>query len=163
MTLSPFLRLARRPVAVALRLLLWPTMIMVLANLTAKAEDDALAAGLSAFAVIVAASSLLALADGLVLPTRSLVLVWSITTVVIAGLVTAQPLIDFLVHGPEGDTWAQMVQITLEDLPSSVAFFMFLVGVPVATGALIGAVVRRSARLRGEQAGRSVDLSSRLG
>jgi len=117
-----------------------------------------LAAGLSAFAVVVVASFLLALADGLVLRTRALVLVWSISTVVIAGLVTAQPLIDFLVHGSEGDTWADMVRITLEDLPSSIGFFLVLVGVPVGTDALIGSVLRRSLHLGERRVTRSAGL-----
>jgi hypothetical protein len=149
MSFSSLLRLARHPVAVALRLLLWPTAILVLSNLAASAEDDALAGGLMAFGIIVAASFLLALADGLVLRRGALVLVWTITTVVVAGLVTAHPMVDVLVHGPDTSTWAEAVQSTLDDLPSSMAFFLVLVGVPVVLGAVTGAALRPLTRARG--------------
>jgi len=158
MTLSSFLRPVRHPAAIALRLLLWPTAILVLSDLASRAEDDALGGGLMAFAGIVVASFVLTVADGLVLRTRPLLLVWSITTVVVAGLVAAHPLVDFLVHGSEGDTWADMVRITLEDLPSSIGFFLVLVGVPVGTGALIGSVLRRSLHLGKGRVTRSAGL-----
>lgn len=149
MSFSSLLRLAQHPAAVVLRLLLWPTMILVLSNLTASAEDDALAAGLMAFAIIVTTSFVFALADGLVLGRRALVLVWTITTVVVAGLVTAQPMVDVLVHGPQTSTWAEAVRSTLDDLPSSMAFFLVLVGVPVVFGAVSGAALRPQVRPRG--------------
>jgi hypothetical protein len=147
MTFSSLFRTVRHPAAIALRLVLWPTLVMALGDLASRTEGDALGSGLMAFAGIVVASCVLALADGLVLRTRPLLLVWSITTVVVAGLVTAQPLIDFLVRGQEGDTWAEMVRMTVEDLPSSIVFFLFLVGVPVTAGALTGSVLRRSLHL----------------
>ena len=62
-------------------------------------------------------------------------LVWSVTTVVVALLLVAQPMVDFLLHGPEHDDLGRGRPLTLEDLPSSLAFFVVLVGVPVALGA----------------------------
>lgn len=159
MPLPAFLTLARHPAAVALRLLLWPTTILVLSNLAANAEDDALAGGLSAFAVIVVLSFALALADGLVLRTLPLLLVWSVTTLVLVGWMVANPLIDFLVHEPAGTTtWTEAVRLTLGDLPSSTVFFLLLVGVPVALGAVAGSALRRSVHPGGGQAGRSPEL-----
>jgi hypothetical protein len=160
MPLSSFLRPVRHPAAVALRLLLWPAAILGFSHLAADSEDDALAAGLTGFVVVVAACFLLALADGLVLRTRALVLVWSITTLAVAGLLVVQPLVDFLVHGGEGETWADAVRVMLEDLPSSVVFFLFLAGVPVALGAVAGAALRRSAHPGGAQAGPATGLGA---
>lgn len=145
MSSSSLLESSRRPAAVALRLLLWPVVILQLSDLAARTEDDGLAGGLMVFAAIAATALTLAFADGLVLRARPLVLVWSITTVVVAGRFVAQPMVDFLVHGPEGSTWADTVRFTFEDLPFTSVFFLFLVGLPVAVGAAGGAVLRWSA------------------
>lgn len=160
MNLPPCRTLVRLPASVALRLLLWPVAILGLGNLAALTQEDGLGAGLLAFAVMVALAFVLALADGLVLPTLPLLIVWSVTTVVVTGWMTARPLIDFVLDGPsERTTWTEAVNFTLADLPSSAVFFVVLVGVPVALGAVTGSALRRSFQPRGGQAGRS----SRLG
>lgn len=159
MPLPPFRTLVRHPASVALRLLLWPVAILGLGNLAALTQDDGLGAGLLAFAVMVALAFVLALADGLVLRTRPLLLVWSVTTVVVAGWMSARPLIDFFQDGPaERTTWTEAVDFTLADLPSSIVFFLVLVGVPVAVGAVTGSALRRSFQPRGGQGGRSSQL-----
>ncbi|GAA3563219.1 hypothetical protein GCM10022197_18460 [Microlunatus spumicola] len=160
MTPSSFLR---HPAAIALRLLLWPAVILLLSNLVASTEDDGLGAGLLAFLVVVALAFLLSLGDGLVLRTRPLLLVWSVTTVVLALLLVAQPVLDHVLHGSEWSTWAEAVQLTLEDLPSELAFFLVMVGVPVGLGALAGSALRRSVRPRPGAVVRAADLGAPRG
>lgn len=153
---SPFLASSRRPSAVGLRLLLWPTVILLLSDLAASTQDDGLAAGLLAFLVTAGLGFVLALADGFVLRARSLLLVWSVTTVLAALLLVAQPMVSFVLDGPAGTTtWAETVRLTLDDLPSSLAFFLVLVGVPVGLGALLGSVLRRLVRPRSARVRRS--------
>jgi len=159
MPLSSFLRPTRHPAAVALRLLLWPTAVLGLSHLVAGTEDDALAAGLTGLAVIGATAFLLALADGLVLRTRPLVLVWSVTTLVVVGLLVTQPLVDFLIDGPEETTWAAAVQTMLEDLPAWSGISLILVGVPVGVGAFVGSAFRRARLHSSGLAGRSTGLA----
>ena len=156
MPLHSFTTAARHPVAVVVRLLLWPTAILGLSDLASRGENDALAAGLTGFFVVAVLSFLLPLVDGLVLRTRPLLLVWSVTTVVVVGLMVAQPLSYAFVDGPEGTTWDYAVHAVLEDLPSSLAVFFGLVGVPVALGAVAGAALRRSVTPRGSQADRAL-------
>lgn len=164
MASSPLLESSRRPVAVALRLLLWPAVILLLSDLAARTEDDGLAAGLLAFLVVVALAFLLSLADGLVLRARPLLLVWSVTTVVVVVLLVAQPLVDFVLEGAPGTTtWAETVRFTLDDLPSSLAFFFVMVGVPVALGALAGSALRRSVRPRPGPVAQTADLGAPRG
>lgn len=148
----------RHPASVVLRLVLWPAAILGLGELAARTEDDALAGGLLAFAVLVVLSFLLALADGLVLRTRTLVLVWSVTTAVVVAATAAQPLRYAFVDGPEGTTWDDAVRSTLEDLPSTLVFFLVLIGVPVVLGAVTGVALRRSAGPRRAGANRSPQL-----
>ncbi len=156
-----FLSLSRHPVSVVLRLLLWPTMILGLSDLASRSEDDALAGGLMAFAMIVAVSFLLSFADGLVLRTRALLLVWSVTTVVVVGPLCTPRLIEVLRHAPHATTWDYAVRVTLEDLPLSAAFFLVLVSVPVALGAVSGAVLRLAATSRGGRVGHTAELAPR--
>lgn len=163
MSRSSLLESSRRPAAVALRLLVWPAVILLLSNLAARTQDDGLGAGLLAFLVIASLGFLLALADGLVLRARPLVLVWSVTTVLVAGLLVAKPMVDFVLHGPDRSTWAEAVQLTIEDLPSSFAFFVGLVGVPVGLGALVGSALRRSAGPGCGRATQAADLSGPRG
>jgi hypothetical protein len=159
MSPSSFLRLVRHPATVALRLLLWPAAILLLSNGAGALEDDALAGGLLTFAVLGMVAFLLALADGLVLRSRWLVLVWSVTTLVLAALLSLQPVVDLVLHGPAGTTtWTETVRLTLDDLPSTLTFFFFLAGVPVALGAVTGYALQRSARLRGAQGGQPTAL-----
>lgn len=160
MSRSSLLESSRRPAAVALRLLVWPAVILLLSNLAARTQDDGLAAGLLAFLVVASLGFLLALVDGLLLRARPLLLVWSVTTLVVAGLLVAQPMVDSVLHGPGWSTWADAVQLTLEDLPSSLAFFVGLVGVPVGLGAFTGSLLRRSVRPRRERVARGGDLSA---
>ena len=88
----------------------------------------------------------LPLLDGLVLPTRPLLLVWSITTAVVVASLVAQPLTYAFVGGPEGTTWDDAVHAMFADLPSSLLLFLVLAGVPAALGAVAGAALRRSVR-----------------
>ena len=48
----------------------------------------------------------------------------------------------------------------MEDLPSELAFFVVLVGVPVALGALAGSALRRSVRPRPGPLARAADLGT---
>ena len=160
MTPAPFLSAARHPAAVALRLVLWPTVILGLSHLVSLTEDDGLAAGLTGFAVVAVLSFVLPLADGLVLRTRPLLLVWVVTTVVVVALMVAQPLTYAFVDGPEGTTWDYAVRSVLEDLPSSLGIFVFLVGVPVALGAVAGSALRRSVTPREARVGQASDLGA---
>ena len=160
MTLPALLVLSRRPAALVLRLLLWPTAIVLLGNLAGATEDDGLAGGLLTFAVVAVLSFLAPLADGLVLRLRSLVLVWSITTVAITMLLSLQPVVDFLLHGPEGTTtWTETVRFALDDLPSTLVFFLVLVGLPVGLGAVTGYALQRAFRPRAGQLERSSALN----
>ena len=158
MPLPAFRSAARRPASIALRLLLWPAAVLGLGELAGLTQDDGLAGGLLAFAVMVVLSFLLPLADGLVLPTRPLLLVWSATTAVVVGLTVAQPLRYAFVAGPEGTTWDDAVHVTLEDLPSTVVFFLVLVGVPVVLGAVTGVALRRAFGPRQGLTSRSTEL-----
>ena len=133
--------------------------ILGLSHLVASTEDDALAAGFTGMVVLGATSFLLALADGLVLRTRPLVLVWSVTTLVVVGSLVTQPLVDFLVDGPEGTTWAAAVQSMLEDLLAWSVLSLILVGVPVGVGAFAGSAFRRARLHSSELAGRSTGLA----
>lgn len=157
---SSLLESSRQPAAVALRLIFWPTVILLLSSLAAWTQDDGLSAGLLAFLVTAGLGFLLALVDGLVLRARPLLLVWSVTTVLVALLLVAQPVVDHVLHGPEWSTWAEAVQLTVEDLPSELAFFVVLVGVPVALGALAGSALRRSVRPRPGPLARAADLGT---
>ena len=141
-----------RPTAVAVRLLLWPVLIEVAASLVARTQDDPLGAGFSAFAVVVALAFALALLDGLVLRVRPLALVWSVVTVLVALLVSFQPAIDTLVDGDGTLSAREAADVALSDLPSSLVFFVLLVGVPAALGALSGSAIRRSRGARPAEA-----------
>ena len=154
------LPLLRHPVAIALRLVLWPLAILGLSDLASRSEDDALAGGLTAFAVIAGLAFVLPLLDGLVLRTRPLLLVWSITTGVVVVSLVAQPLAYAFVDGPEGTTWDDAVQATFAGLPSSLLLFLVLVGVPAALGAVAGAALRRSVRAGGGQTIRTVEVGA---
>jgi hypothetical protein len=145
-THAALLSLTRRPVAVLLRLVLWPAALLGLSHLVAGTEDDALAAGLSGFFVLVVLAGLLSAADGLVLAVRPLVLVWSVTTLVVVGISVAQPLADAFSSGPERVTWDYAVHATLVDLPLSLVFFLVLLGGPALVGALTGHLVARAMR-----------------
>ena len=146
--------LLRRPLAVGLRLLLWPLLIEVAASSAARSQDDALGAGLLAFVVIVVLAFGLALLDGLVLTARPLLLVWSVVTVVVSVLVSFQPTIDGLVDGDGRGALAGSFRVDAADLPSSLLFLLVLVSVPAVLGAVSGAAVRRSTGgARAERAG----------
>ena len=140
------LPLLRHPVAVALRLVLWPLAILGLSDLASRSANDALAGGLTAFAVIAGLAFALPLLDGLVLRTRALVLVWSVTTLVVATWLVSPRLIAAFARDPDAATWDHAQQTTLDDLPLSAVFFLLLGGVPVAFGAVSGWALRRSTR-----------------
>lgn len=151
---SPTRSLLRRPLAVGLRLALWPLLIEVAASLAARSQDDALGAGFLAFFVIVVLAFGLALLDGLVLRARPLLLVWSVVTVLVSLLVSFQPTIDGLVDGDGRSALGESFRVDAADLPSSLLFFLVMVGVPAALGAVSGAAVRRSTGSeRGRRAG----------
>lgn len=151
---SPMRSLLRRPVAVGLRLVLWPVLIEVAASFAARSQDDALSAGFLAFVVIVVLAFGLALLDGLVLRARPLLLAWSVVTVLVSLLVSFQPTIDGLVDGDGRNALGESFRVDAADLPSSLLFFLVLVGVPAALGAVSGAAVRRSTGSeRGRHAG----------
>ena len=71
-------------------------------------------------------------------------------------MLSAQPMVDVLLHGPEHSTWAEAVQLALDDLPSTLAFFVVMVSPPVVLGALTGSLLRRLVRPGGARSARAL-------